>query len=547
MRTLHTYFGRELLKTFLMTAAALSLLIIMGGGVGNMFSAEGVGASELARIFVYLTPIAITLILPVAALFSATITYGRAAIDNEILACRAAGVNIHRLLMPPFALGLTVTILTFISWNFMIPYMWGSIYRITRMDLPTIVMKQLQKARPLKFRNFVITANQCETIPVDQLPPEFQQDHSFLQLVGVTFLQIDDQELMEVGTADATVIMFDHSKGTPQVKVDMQEVRSFDASHYTYHQLEHQLMGPFEIPLPLSRKIKFENLDTLLAFKEEPRKIPEIIDMLHGMRREMKTFFLNQDLEQKMQQQDPVYRLKGTDFDLEITAVNYATDQEDGRTRLREVKVRQIPNDGKPTTVYQADEASIEISKGMQPDSVVIVVELLANVRITQDPPGANDSIVKKPKLSLPGVRYDDQETLRKTYEAFDITTLFRRTVDIPLFHKQERMRGKIATKVRQFASQVRGEIQFRSSYSLGAIAIVVLGAILGIIVRGGQVLTAFGISCVPMLFVIIASIVGRNLADHPDYTRESILIMWGATALMYAATVFVGMRILKR
>jgi len=547
MRTLHTYFGRELLKTFLMTAAALSLLIIMGGGVGNMFSAEGVGASELARIFVYLTPIAITLILPVAALFSATITYGRAAIDNEILACRAAGVNIHRLLLPPFVLGLTVTILTFISWNFMIPYMWGSIYRITRQDLPSIVMGQLQKARPLKFRNFVITANQCETIPVDQLPPEFQQDHSFLQLVGVTFLQIDDQELMEVGTADATVIMFDHSKGTPQVKVDMQEVRSFDASHYTYHQLEHQVMGPFEIPLPLSRKIKFENLDTLLAFKEEPRKIPEVIDLLHGMRREMKAFFLNQDLEQKMQQQDRLYRLKGTDFNLEITAVNYATDQEDGRTRLRDVQVRQIPNDGKPTTVYQSDEASIEIRKGMQPDSVVIVVELLANVRITQDPPGENDSIVKKPKATLPGVRYDDQEALRKTYEAFDITTLFRRTVDIPLFHKQERMRGKIATRVRQFASQVRGEIQFRSSYSLGAIAIVVLGAILGIIVRGGQVLTAFGISCVPMLFVIIASIVGRNLADHPDYTRESILIMWGATALMYAATVFVGMRILKR
>jgi hypothetical protein len=50
MLTLHLYFARELLKTFLMTSVALTLLIVMGGGVANIFRGEGIGAEEMARV-----------------------------------------------------------------------------------------------------------------------------------------------------------------------------------------------------------------------------------------------------------------------------------------------------------------------------------------------------------------------------------------------------------------------------------------------------------------------------------------------------------------
>lgn len=550
MRTLHAYFGRELLKTFLMTSAALALLIIMGGGLGNMFVAEGIGAEDMAKVFVYLTPIAVTLILPVAALFSATITYGRAANDNEMLACRAAGVNIHRLLLPPFVLGLLVTILTYASWNYMIPYMFGSIYRITRQDLPTIVMGQLQKARPLKFRNYVITANHCETVPVDELPPAFRRNHTFLQLFGVTFLEVDDQELMEVGTADVTVIMFDHSQNTPQVKVDMQEVRSFDAAHYTYHQLEHQLMGPFEIPLPLSRKIKFENLHTLLKYKNDPLRIPEVEDLMRGMQRQMMELILSHSVSRRMNPElggTGTYTLHHENLDIEISAKRYAVDPDDGRVNLGNVSAKVINTKSKSQETLTADRASVELRDSLMWNRPNIIVELYDHIIIKRDPPLQEDQEIRKTATTLPKVGFFEQHDLVQDYEACDFPGFLSDNNKTALFPKQERHRQRLIRWFRQKTSQVHGEIQFRASYSLGAIAIVLLGAMLGIIVRGGQVLTAFGVSCVPMLFVIIASIVGRNLADHPDYTRESILVMWGATVFMYTATVFMGMRILKR
>ena len=62
MRTLHSYLARELAKTFLLTCVALTLLIVMGGGVANVFRSEGVGVKEMASIFIFLTPVALTMI-----------------------------------------------------------------------------------------------------------------------------------------------------------------------------------------------------------------------------------------------------------------------------------------------------------------------------------------------------------------------------------------------------------------------------------------------------------------------------------------------------
>jgi len=546
MRTLHTYFGRELLKTFLMTSAALTLLIVMGGGVANLFRGEGIGAGQMAQIVLYLGPVAVTLILPVAALFSSTITYGRATMDNEILACRAAGINIHRLLLSPLILGLFVTVFTYGSWNYLIPYLTGAIEDISRRDLPSIVVGQFQKGKPLAYGKYRITSDRCQAVPTDQLPEEVRRGHTFLRLLGVAFLELEDQEVMRFGTADETIIDFDNTGSTPRVTVDMQGGRSFDAARRQYFEFDHQILGPIDIPLPIKRKIKFETLGTLLKFEDDPMLIPEIQDLLHGMRRAMKAYFLSDQIARSMET-SPTFTLFGKDFQMEITAERYLIDESESRTKLGGVRVTVTPSSGGPASLYTADEALIELRSGLDRDKHVILMELNGNVTISREPAGPNDLVVHKNKEALPKVAFEDQPELQKRFASFKMTSLFDKDFDLPIYPKQERMRRKLVGRLGRYASEVLGEIHFRASYSLGAIAIVLLGAMLGIIVRGGQVLTAFGISCVPMLFVIVASIVGRNLADRPDYSLVSTSVMWGSTIFMYLAATIVGVKILKR
>ena len=111
---------------------------------------------------------------------------------------------------------------------------------------------------------------------------------------------------------------------------------------------------------------------------------------------------------------------------------------------------------------------------------------------------------------------------------------------------KLKEARAKLIKRKSQFESEVLGEIHFRSAYSVSAVAVILIGAMLGIILRGGQVLTAFGISCVPTAVVVIASIVGRNMANQPGGAPGALAVMWGTTILAYIAVGVIASRVLR-
>lgn len=543
MITLHAYLARELLKTFVLTSVALTLLVVMGGGVANIFRGEGMGADDVFKVFLYLTPVAVTLILPVAALFSAAITYGRAASDNEVSACRAAGINIHRLLLSAGLLGLFVTLFTYVSWNFLIPGLTKLIEETTRRDLPVIVMQQFKKARPLVFGKYRITADHSEVM--EQPPPgvTLPEKHTYLLLSKVSFLETGDEEYVRYGTSDTTIIDFDRSGDSPRVTVDLQGVRTFDASRRQYYDLAHQVLGPFDVPMAMRRKTKFENLARLVHFQRHPEDSPEIEDRLFGIRRELMSYYLQQEAIDRLSK-DGVFKLKGKGIHYDISARQYAVDPDDGRTTLRDVRVVETGNAGK--IVMTAQSAMLELRSSMDRNRPIIMIELLGNVEIHQS--GGSDSrTVRKPKETLKPLEYMDQPGMVKRVEDFDVKEFLRGSAIAGLPKKQSRQCERFWQRLAAFRAEVTGEIHFRGSYAMAPVAVVLMGAILGIIIRGGQVLTAFGISCVPSLFVVLSSIVGRNLADRPAYTTASLFVMWGGTLFIYLATVFIAFKVLKR
>ena len=87
--TLQRYIFREMGKTFVLTAIAMTAVLGLGGGVLNMIKLGEVTTAQLFRLMMLILPVAAALTLPVAALFSAASTYGRMSSDNEFVACRA--------------------------------------------------------------------------------------------------------------------------------------------------------------------------------------------------------------------------------------------------------------------------------------------------------------------------------------------------------------------------------------------------------------------------------------------------------------------------
>jgi lipopolysaccharide export LptBFGC system permease protein LptF len=564
MRTLHGYFARELLKTFALTSIALTMLIVMGGGVANIFRGEGIGAEEMVKVFVFLTPVAVTLILPVAALFSATITYGRASADNEITACRAAGINIHRLLLSAGLLGLFVTLFTLLSWNYIIPGLGARIEDLTRKGLSQILLTQFQKARPLAFGKYRIMANHCSKLdPIfvasiaasqtaaaasqPDAPPAINPKHEFLQLSGVSFLEIENQELLRYGTADETIVEFDLSeeKPTATVTVDLQGVRTFDATRRQYFELQHQILGPIPVPMTIKRKIKFENLQNLRRLLHDPNAIPEVDEHIQYLTRDIMTVYLAEEIDASLSASRPV-RFAGRDIQYDISATRWRIDPDSGQPRLEGVSV--VEQQGKVRRIYHADVASMELKSALIRQKPVIMINLSGNVEIRPENPSENERVVRRAKQELFPVQFFDQPALQARMNRFNLETVLN--PDEPMAElpaHQSKLRTRTIKLLQKYMGDIQGEIHFRFSYSLCAIAIVLAGAVLGIIVRNGQVLTAFGISCIPMAIVVISTIVGRNLADRPQLASLSVAVMWGGTVIMYGLTTLVAVKFLRR
>jgi hypothetical protein len=62
------------------------------------------------RLMGYLTPITLTFVLPMSALFAGSMVYGRFAADRELDACRASGISLWTVVYPGLCLAILVAI-----------------------------------------------------------------------------------------------------------------------------------------------------------------------------------------------------------------------------------------------------------------------------------------------------------------------------------------------------------------------------------------------------------------------------------------------------
>ena len=141
------YILREMSKVFLLTALALSAILGLGGGLLKVIKLGEMTPGQLLWLMALVLPVAAALTLPIAALFSASATYGRLSADNEFVACRSSGINMHVLFLPTLALGLASATVTFLFINFLIPGMVRNLNEFVAMDVGAMIQQRLKRPR----------------------------------------------------------------------------------------------------------------------------------------------------------------------------------------------------------------------------------------------------------------------------------------------------------------------------------------------------------------------------------------------------------------
>ncbi|MCJ2163821.1 LPS export ABC transporter permease LptF [Pseudodesulfovibrio sp. S3] len=115
MKLLQRQIFFELLKLFGLTVSCLLGLILIGRmlQLRSLFLSQNIGFFNILQLFFFLTPFFLLLIAPIATMLSVFLTFLRMSTDNELIALKASGVSLYRMLSAPAAFCALATLFTF--------------------------------------------------------------------------------------------------------------------------------------------------------------------------------------------------------------------------------------------------------------------------------------------------------------------------------------------------------------------------------------------------------------------------------------------------
>ena len=101
MRTLHRFILRDFLTSFGLALSVITLMLYLGAVMQGLdFVARGVPGAVLVRIFTLNVPYILTWSIPVAAMVSTLLLFGRLSMEEEYTAMRSAGLGTWQIISP---------------------------------------------------------------------------------------------------------------------------------------------------------------------------------------------------------------------------------------------------------------------------------------------------------------------------------------------------------------------------------------------------------------------------------------------------------------
>ncbi|HUU86018.1 MAG TPA: LptF/LptG family permease [Phycisphaerae bacterium] len=543
--TLQWYIFRELGKTFLLTAIGMTVVLAMGGGVLNIIDLQQVTAVLLLEIMKLVVPLGATLALPVAALFSAAVTYGRLSADNEFVACRASGINIHVLFLPTLVISLVSAGFTFFSLNYLFPQQLRNLYEIGRADPVRMVQYQLQAPRrlPLGDDRVRIYAEEVQVVSDEE-----SGEHSKELLThGVAFVQLDGENWVLYGTAGWARIRFDHLDTEPSGRADLFDVLLINRMKDQVVSLAQQPLWADQLPRNLPLKAKWLSLNQLFYYRPRPYELPEVDRTVQRVRGALaKEYFyrsLRDDFAVTDQAGQPDCKLILGDAkaSYEVEADALTPDVQDYRPSLAG-NVRVTERRGDQVRTIRANRGTIDIARSGAEFGKAYLT-LFGRVEVAD--PWNPAFVVPKPRLELDPVALP--ETILGQVGSIPVERLLDPETEIPGLRDVREARAAAVNKCAAVVRQITREIHSRLAFSVSVFVLVILAAALGIILRGSHALTAFGISFVPSFLVIVLIIMGRQLAQNPGTILLGLGTIWAGIVLVGGLDVWTLTRVLKR
>ena len=551
LKTLHGYIARDLVRVAGMALVAFTLLTVLA--IIEPLRREGMATSEVASLFIYTLPVMLSLTLPFAALFATTIVYGRFAQDREMLACNASGISKVVLLKPAIILGIIVTITTLALTNFVSPSMARKAELTIVKNLRRIAYHKIKKEGSVELGDdTIVHASQVN-----------EKQHLLIGVVAATETMIPGPDgvpvrSMSMVTASTAYLDVNHDPKLNEyfISVVLTDQHGPVANRRDGGKVIHDRL-PFEhikIPTPSNDRPAFYEWSQLISTLKNPTqhgkiqtKISEIVRKVRG-NRALNT--LAADINSgkpytNLYKGDMQYSLSAGRATVSGNTAKLFSDKDDPDKRVK----LQILCDGIVVKEITADSGSVVARSDFLDQKSELKIPLSGNVVVKEgdavSKPGEWDNAQGIP---LPG---DPMLPITKTAEQRQ--DLFTKIYENPeAYTKDPKVLGKLdelkQNSVPKIIGEIIAEMHSRIAFGLSCVLLVTLGAALGVIFKGGQVISAFAITVVPAAAVIIMILMGKQLIANPKASDLlGFIAIWGGIVVMAILNVLVFYRLSRR
>lgn len=544
LATIHGYILRELLKVFGLTLIAMTAVLSMAGALYNLVQYEGVTAADLFAILPLLLPIVLTVALPVSALFAGTMVYGRLAAENEFTACRAAGINVHRLFLPVLLLSLLIGSITAVAVNYVIPDFARRIDHFVRSNVGEFAFQQLRSRGYVHYnkqegQTYLVTAETTKRVPEDVLVSHgFERPMSGLSYFWVDqprVLVVNDDVVTVFSTADGGLCQFDNRDGPVRFTLTLANARTMEMNRSVLN-LEKQTFGPFELPVPFPQRAALMTLDTLLDWRHAPWKAREVASDAAKFLTRFRTEYFVSEVVRRFDAGEPLTLTNRDGRAFRITAKDAKPGEKS--LKLERVTVESL-GDGEHTR-WEAPEASLapldsreSVLGDISSENAEIAVPRLS-LRLE----GSAENPVVETSLGPGGPRPRRHREVR--LDPFNLPTellgpalnvteaqAVAREFPMPLSAAAAKARAGLVAKSARLERKVVATLNSRFCYATSALVTIIMGAILGMMFRGSQALAAFALSCLPLMVIILMLLVGNQMAMSPGKVLAGAIVMW--------------------
>ena len=543
-RTLYLYLTRDLVKVMLTATAAFTLVMTVFGVIEPLRK-EGLTGAQVLSLFGFTIVVMLSLTLPVAALFAATFVYGRFSQQRELQAARASGISAVSLLKPGLALGLLVTMISLLLSNYVTPVVAERGHRFATENIERIMYRRLQT------KGTVETPDHRKIVHADVVLPEEKR------VLGAVAAEIKGGGEVRLVAAREAWVRVEAEHGQNFATFHLTDAAAMRTSGHDITWIGEVTAPPQELDRPVKEKPAWYTWDELVAMRRELWRNPEVREELtrilqiscrEALAKRILTAFRSADPEAKhfsLTDGRRVYDISAG-FASHVKNLTIEIFSATHRGVFRRIRVIERV-DGKITRTVHAHTGRILIDESeviLRP-RISILLEGEQGVSIhtglaEPDAPGAMrrrewsaGGLLLPPDIDARG----RQALLRDIYQKTRQFTTSEGVI-LRLRRAARRMWGKIIA-----------EMHSRVAYSGSCFLLVAMGAALGLIFRGGQVLSAFTISVLPAAMVIVLLAMGQELLTNPDIESSAggLATIWSGLGLLLLGNLYLYWRLVRR